>query len=62
MNIESIVLEKTFSDFSNEFSKYFDWNDIDLTFFSVDIKKRNTIYHQVTMNGNYFVGQMIWTF
>lgn len=40
MNIESIVLEKTFSDFSNEFSKYFDWNDIDLTFFSVDIKKK----------------------
>lgn len=40
MNIESHLLENTCSNLKKQFSNYFDWNDIDLTFFRVDVKNK----------------------
>ncbi|MDV5226680.1 hypothetical protein RZ760_012160 [Providencia rettgeri] len=45
MNVKNKRLEKTCSDFKKYFSHHFDWNNIDLSFVSVDTKnkKLNTI-------------------
>lgn len=45
MNIESKELELSCFNLKNDFSNYFDWNDMDVTFFRVDVtsKKINSI-------------------
>lgn len=42
MNIESNIREKVCSDFSKYFSNYFDWNDVDVTFFNIDLRSKET--------------------
>lgn len=41
MDVKSKILEKLCLDFKKYFSNHFDWNDIDLSFVSVDIKNKN---------------------
>ncbi|MEQ4668781.1 MULTISPECIES: hypothetical protein [Providencia] len=40
MDIKSHLLEKTCLNLKKEFINHFDWNDIDVTFFRVDVKNR----------------------
>ncbi|WP_272521563.1 hypothetical protein [Providencia sp. PROV202] len=41
MNVESLLFEGVCSNFKSEFSNIFDWNDVDITYFCIDIKNKN---------------------
>ncbi|EKT60284.1 helix-turn-helix transcriptional regulator [Providencia burhodogranariea] len=56
MDIQSALLEKACLSLTKDFSSYFDWNEIDLTFFRVDIESQK-IY--ITSN-NYEWQLMCW--
>ncbi|UPS62408.1 helix-turn-helix transcriptional regulator [Providencia rettgeri] len=56
MNIENKHLELSCSGFGDKFLKYFDWNDIDVTYSRVDL-----INHSVrTISSNYNWVIMVW--
>ncbi|MEX6183520.1 hypothetical protein AB6G20_08375 [Providencia hangzhouensis] len=56
MNIENKHLELSCSGFGDKFLKYFDWNDIDVTYSRVDL-----INHSVrTISSNYNWVLMVW--
>ncbi|MEY0430938.1 hypothetical protein AB7V88_14185 [Providencia rettgeri] len=54
MNIENSLLENVCSEFSNLFSMYFDWNEIDLTYFRVDVKDK-----KISIASNNYEWQLI---
>ncbi|MEQ4624014.1 MULTISPECIES: hypothetical protein [Providencia] len=56
MDIKNSQLEKLCDNFINDFSRYFDWNEIDLSFSYIDIKRKEVNF----VSSNYDALLMYW--